>query len=190
MRDGDATRRRILDAATAEFAAYGIAGARVDRIAAAAKANKAQMYAWYGSKDGLFDAVVDDNVDALMEAIPLDGADLAEYAIRLYDEYLQHPELVRLTMWRRLERVPTGPLFGHPGREQLDKVGPIVQAQRDGIVDPELDPVLVHELVVGMAMTWSAASLTHAATPDDAPAEHDRRRTTLAAAVRRAFFVA
>jgi AcrR family transcriptional regulator len=189
MRDGDATRRRILDAATAEFAAFGIAGARVDRIAAAAKANKAQMYAWYGSKDGLFDAIVDDNVDALVEAIPLDGADLPGYAVRLYDEYLQHPQLVRLTMWRRLERVSAGPLFGRPGSDQSAKVASIVQAQRDGAVDPALDPVDVHELVIGMSMTWSAASITTAASPDEAPAVHDRRRAALAQAVRRAFLV-
>ena len=37
MRDAQATRRRLLDAAAAEFAVHGIAGARVDRIAAAAK---------------------------------------------------------------------------------------------------------------------------------------------------------
>ena len=40
-RDAEATRRRLLDAATAEFAAYGIAGARVDRIAAEARSSAA-----------------------------------------------------------------------------------------------------------------------------------------------------
>ena len=39
--DAQATKRRLLAAATAEFAAHGLAGARVDRIAAAARANKA-----------------------------------------------------------------------------------------------------------------------------------------------------
>ena len=37
-----------------EFSAYGIAGARVDRIASAAKANKQAIYAYFGSKDALF----------------------------------------------------------------------------------------------------------------------------------------
>jgi AcrR family transcriptional regulator len=187
MRDGDATRRRILDAATAEFAAFGIAGARVDRIAAAAKANKAQMYAWYGSKDGLFDAIVDENVDALTEALPLDGTDLPGYAVQLFDEYLHHPTLVRLTMWRRLERVPTGPLFPMSECSHAAKVATIVQAQRDGHVDPAFDPADVHQLVIGMAMTWSAGSITHAVAPDEDPAVLDRRRTALREAVRRAF---
>src|SRR3981189_999740 len=99
MGDGQATRRRILAAATAEFAAHGIAGARVDRIAANAKANKAQLYAYFGNKEGLFDAVLTESVEAILDAVPLVAEDLPGYAVRLYDAYLQRPELVRLTTW-------------------------------------------------------------------------------------------
>jgi hypothetical protein len=51
-------RHRILGAATEEFAERGVAGARIDRIIAAARTNKAQLYGYSGSKDGLFDAVI------------------------------------------------------------------------------------------------------------------------------------
>ena len=44
-RDAEDTKRRIFEAATAEFADHGIAGARVDRIAARAGANKQLIYA-------------------------------------------------------------------------------------------------------------------------------------------------
>src|SRR5688500_479311 len=54
---GAATRQRILDVATQEFAEHGIAGARIERIVAAARTNKAQLYGYFGSKDGLFDAI-------------------------------------------------------------------------------------------------------------------------------------
>ena len=57
VRDAEATKARLLEAATAEFAAYGIAGARIDRIAAAASVNKQMIYAYFGSKDALFDVV-------------------------------------------------------------------------------------------------------------------------------------
>ncbi len=43
VRDAEATKKRLLDAAAAEFAEFGIAGARVDRIALAAKANKSMI---------------------------------------------------------------------------------------------------------------------------------------------------
>ncbi|HET7104798.1 MAG TPA: TetR/AcrR family transcriptional regulator [Terracidiphilus sp.] len=48
------TRARILDAALSEFSAYGLAGARTDRIAAAAGVNKALLYYYFSSKEGLY----------------------------------------------------------------------------------------------------------------------------------------
>ena len=55
---GASTKARILRAATAEFAAHGLAGARVDRIATAAGVNKERIYAHIGDKVVLFSAVV------------------------------------------------------------------------------------------------------------------------------------
>jgi AcrR family transcriptional regulator len=60
--DSQATRRRLLEAAIMEFSAYGIAGARVDRIASAAKANKQAIYAYFGGKDALFAAAFEDRI--------------------------------------------------------------------------------------------------------------------------------
>jgi AcrR family transcriptional regulator len=187
MGDGQATRRRILAAATAEFAAHGIAGARVDRIAANAKANKAQLYAYFGNKEGLFDAVLTESVEAILDAVPLVAEDLPGYAVRLYDAYLQRPELVRLTTWARLERTPAGDLFAGWEGHDKDKLAAIAAAQRSGHVIADLAPIDVHSLVIAISMTWSPASATHAVARDDAPVEHDRRKQALADTVRRAF---
>jgi len=62
-RDSTETRRRILEAAYREFARHGLAGARVDRIAAAAQANKRAIYDYFGNKQQLFDVVVVDGGD-------------------------------------------------------------------------------------------------------------------------------
>src|SRR5690606_25020452 len=59
LRDPDATQLRILTAARAEFARNGLGGARVDVIAARAKANKRMIYHYFGSKDQLFRRVVE-----------------------------------------------------------------------------------------------------------------------------------
>ena len=59
-RDADQTRKRILAAATAEFARKGLGGARVDEIAARSKANKRMIYHYFGSKEQLFTAVLED----------------------------------------------------------------------------------------------------------------------------------
>lgn len=186
MRDAARTRRKLLDAAAEEFAAHGIAGARVDRVVAAARSNKAQLYAYFGSKEGLFEVVLAEHVDAIVDAVPLDARDLPGYAVGLYDAYLARPELVRLATWARLERRPAGHLF--PGQHAADsaKLASIAAAQRAGAVDPDLTPIDVLSLVTAMSLTWGPASPLVAAAADDAPAEHERRRTALATAVRRA----
>lgn len=186
-RDGNATRRRLLDAATAEFSRYGIAGARVDRIAAAAGANKAQIYAWYSSKDGLFDAVFAEHLALVVHLVPFDARHLPGYAVRLYDAYLERPEIVRLAVWARLERLPTGDLLTVAADDVAAKTAAVREAQEAGVVDPGLDPHDVYAMVIGLSLTWSPASPTVAAAPADAPGEHDRRRTGLAAVVERAF---
>jgi AcrR family transcriptional regulator len=60
QRDPDATKARILESAKREFARLGFGGARVDNIAARAKANKRMIYHYFSSKEELFTAVVEE----------------------------------------------------------------------------------------------------------------------------------
>ncbi|MET8543970.1 TetR family transcriptional regulator [Kitasatospora sp. NPDC004799] len=102
--DSTATKERILTAAAAEFAAHGVAGARVDRIAASAQANKRAIYDYFGDKDGLFAAVLERLMADLAEAVPPGDDDLASYAERLFDHHRAHPQALRLLLWEALER--------------------------------------------------------------------------------------
>jgi AcrR family transcriptional regulator len=63
-RDPEAARRRILDAAARAFAACGPQGARIDAIAAEADVNKRMLYHYFGAKDELFVAVLNDRFGA------------------------------------------------------------------------------------------------------------------------------
>lgn len=110
----DRTRQRILDAATEEFAARGIAGARVDRIAQASGMSKPMLYSHFGGKDRLFDVVFAEHVIANGDRVPFTADDLPGYAARLYDDYLADPALARLVMWKRLERDGIGYLYPGP----------------------------------------------------------------------------
>jgi AcrR family transcriptional regulator len=101
--DANATRERILAAATTEFARHGVAGARIDRIAAAAKANKRAIYDYYGDKDALFAAVLKDQLSRCAEEVPLDGDDLPGFVRGLIDYHAAHPESLRLMLWEALE---------------------------------------------------------------------------------------
>jgi AcrR family transcriptional regulator len=180
---GIATRRRILDAATDEFARVGIAGARMDRITAAAAANKAQLYAYFESKEGLFDAVIADRVDTSTDDVPFDADDLPGWAARLYDQNLQYPDLARLIAWTRLERRPTGRWFDSPQHES--KLTAIAAAQAAGRLRAE-DPADLLILIIGMASAWSPASSVYTATTDEPARDHDRRRDLLRDSVARA----
>ncbi len=186
MRDGARSRQKLLDAATAEFAAYGIAGARVDRIAAASGVNKAQMYGWFGSKDDLFEAVFVHHLDKIVDAVPFTPADLPGYAVGLYDSYLTDPELVRLASWNRLERVPAGELLGaHPGLSD-PKHEAIARAQAEGRIVPGIRPEEVYALIIALAGAWSPVSATFTATANDPATDHERRRAALRGTVGRA----
>ncbi|MET7810689.1 TetR family transcriptional regulator [Streptomyces sp. NPDC005395] len=182
---GAATHRRILDVATREFAEHGIAGARVERIVAAARTNKAQLYAYFGSKDGLFDAIFFGSLDRIVNVVPIDADDLADWAVRLYDEYLRRPDLIRLATWARLERRPAGHLVDDADRRDDAKLRAIAEAQAAGRVRPG-DPFDVLALVIAMSMAWSPVSNVYAATADEPEDAHERRRALLREAVGRA----
>jgi len=107
--DSAATRARLLDAAYAEFVERGLAGARVERIAAKAVANKQAIYAYFGSKDALFDAVLDTRLRILADLVPFTPDDLPGYVGALFDQLIADPDLVRLTRWKALERPDASP---------------------------------------------------------------------------------
>ena len=110
-RDPARNQDRILKAAMAEFARYGLGGARVDRIAARAGANKRMLYYYYGDKEALFLAVLEDSYARirraelglhLLDLDPVRGMRrLVEFT---WDYYLQHPEFLTLLNSENLHR--------------------------------------------------------------------------------------
>ena len=182
---GAATWDRILDAATAEFAQHGFSGARIERITSTARTNKAQLYGYFGTKDELFDAVLAASFRQIIDLATIDANDLPGWAVRLYDEYLAHPDIIRLATWSRLERSPRGHLVAEAGRQDREKLAAIADAQQAGAVVPG-DPFDVMAMVISMSMAWSPVSNVYAAHSGEDPAEHRRRREFLREAVRRA----
>lgn len=184
---GEATRARIVEAAQAEFARYGLAGARVDRIAASARANKAQLYAYFGNKDTLFDTVFGAALESIVNASPMDATDLPGYAVWLYDEYLRNPDLVRLAIWSRLERSSSGHLTTETPPRRVDHLDKIVAAQEAGYIDPSFDPFDVLVTVIALSLAWSPSSAMFTGSSTDPETEHDRRRAILRTLVARAY---
>jgi AcrR family transcriptional regulator len=176
-RDAEDTKRRLLEAAATEFAERGIAGARIDRIAAAAKANKALIYAYFGNKEDLFDAVFDALVVDTVHDVPIDPDDLPEYAGRLFDRNLSHPEAFRLAVWHSLERggaaLPAAVVAANK-----DKIAAIAEAQAAGRISDAFPAEELMVLVTGLSVLGAPdLAMTLAGDPK-------RRRRTVVEAVR------
>jgi AcrR family transcriptional regulator len=155
-RNSAATKQRLLEAASEEFSAHGIAGARVDRIAAAAQANKQLIYAYFGSKDGLFDAALTDSCTAMIDAVPFEAEDIPGYVGRLFDYAVEHPEIFRLVTWAGLER-PTA-VADVEAASYGAKLKAIAGAQRTAKLDAGLAPADLLALVMAIAAAWFSAS--------------------------------
>ena len=177
VRDAEASRQRILGAATAEFAAHGIAGARMDRVAARAESSKERIYAYFGNKDALFDAVFTASVARTLEAVRFDADDLPAYAGRMFDYFADHPDAQRLTTWYRLER-PTGPGLQAVIDANRDRVEALAGAELGGF-----SPVALLALVQAMASGWGTMNPEFAETA--ATVDRAERRRTVVEAVRR-----
>ena len=79
QRDPEGMRLRIMRAATAEFARYGFGGARLERIAQSAGANKRMIYYHVGDKEALYLAVLEgahDHIRAAERKLNLEGTEL------------------------------------------------------------------------------------------------------------------
>ena len=114
--DTEATRRKLLDAGSRQFAEHGFAGTRMDAIGRDAGVNKERVYQYFGDKRGFYAAVLADRLDTLFDEADIEGGDvegsdgegtgadaIGAYAGALFDRYLADPELPRLLAWESLE---------------------------------------------------------------------------------------
>ena len=103
IRDAEATKSRILEAAKKEFAKNGLEGARVDAIALEANANKRMIYHYFESKEKLFQTVLENAYFDIRESeknLDLDSLDPREALERLvrftWNYYIRNPEFISL----------------------------------------------------------------------------------------------
>ncbi|MFE4994283.1 TetR family transcriptional regulator [Streptomyces mirabilis] len=150
-RDSSATKARLLDAAFTEFATYGIAGARVDRIAEAAGANKRLIYAYFGNKEQLFDEVLRRAMTAGAESVPFDVEDLPGYAAAIFDHLVARPDLMRLRLWKLLERPSATGLEPDAFRRKATEVA---DAQQRGELAQGMEPADLLTMVLAAAQAW------------------------------------
>ena len=151
-RDSERTRNALMKAALKEFAAHGFSGARIDRIASAAKCNMRMLYHYFGSKEGLYVAVLEAayadlrRKEAALEIDvdqPLNGMlELMRFTYLyfqsnpMFEGLLRAENIMRGRFVLRSKPVPEGAFSLMKTIDEL-----IASGQAQGLFREELDPV-------------------------------------------------
>jgi AcrR family transcriptional regulator len=161
--DPQRTIADIIEVATREFAENGLAGARIDVIAQAMRTSKRMIYYYFGSKEQLYVAVLEESYRRMREIeANLHLEDLApEDALRklvgyTVDYQLAHPEFIRLVMTENihrgeyLARSPAIQKLNVPAIEGLKSV--YVRGVAQGVFRSGLDPVDLHMSISALSV--------------------------------------
>ena len=159
-RDPDRTRQRILVAAAQEVARDGLGGARVDRIAERAGANKRMLYYYFGDKDGLFLAALEDRYAHIRSAergLDLEHLDPREALKRLveftWQYFLEHPEFMTLLnsenlhKGRHVRKSKSVPDMHSPLIETLRTI--LRKGEEQNLFRKQVDPVQLYISIAG-----------------------------------------
>jgi AcrR family transcriptional regulator len=168
VRDPARTKAKLLEAANAEFVEHGYGATRIDHIAERAGVNKRMLYAYFGGKQQLFERVVHDSLNHLVESVPITPDDLPGYAGRLFDYLIAHPERRRLALWRELEG---------PGLTEEEIASTSAKHEAIDAARPADDRMTATALLAYIAAVVSAGPAL--------PLDHDAQRASVVEAVRR-----
>lgn len=161
-RDADRTQLEILAAATAEFADKGLGGARIDAIAERAGINKRLIYYYFGGKDELFLAVLEQtyaHIRQAEQALELEAISPAEAIRRLvsftWHYYIDHPEFLTLLNSENLHRArhlkQSGKIreLNSPLVQSLGLV--LERGRKEGVFRGGVDAVQLYISIAGLA---------------------------------------
>ncbi len=189
VRDAAATQRRILAAATAEFAHHGLNGARVDVIAARARANKRMLYHYFGNKEQLFQRVLEEaylGIRTAEQALNLDDMEprrALETLVRFtWDYYLENPDfisLVNTANFHKARHLKGSEPVGKASRRFVDMVETLLaRGVRAGVFRPGVDPVQLNITIAAIGYYYLTNRYTGSiifARDLGAPAAFDER---------------
>ena len=171
-RDRERTQVEILDVATKEFAEHGYSGARVDEIAERTRTTKRMLYYYFGSKEGLFVAVLERAYAAIREAerkVDVEHLDpvaaIRALAELTFDHHEAHPDFIRLVS---IENIHRGEHMGEslqainaPAVERIERI--LLAGREAGVFRRDVDAVDLHMLIsaycvfrVANRHTWQA----------------------------------
>lgn len=159
----EANRARIIQAALDEFAARGFKGASMDAIAARTHTTRALINYYFGGKEKLYTAVLEQVYGEIREAegeLDLDHLAPVDAMRRIveftYNYYVTHEGFVRLvvaenqTRGRQFRKSKTMRTLNRPIIDRLSRV--IARGQQEGRFRPDVDPVEIHKAMAALGM--------------------------------------
>ncbi len=161
--DPERTRADIIEVATREFSEKGLAGARIDLIAEAMRTSKRMIYYYFGSKEGLYVAVLEAaysrmrSIESQLHLEDLSPEDALRKLVGFTVDYqLAHPEFIRLVMNENMHRgqylaqSKTIQRLNVPAIEGLRSV--LERGQREGVFRGGLDPLDLHMSISALSV--------------------------------------
>jgi AcrR family transcriptional regulator len=158
QRDKDRTRAEILRIAAEEFARQGYTGARVDEIAARTSTTKRMIYYYFGGKEQLYVAVLEQAYSQIRDAeLAIDVerlepvAAIRRLAELTFDHHDAHPDFIRLVSIENTHEavhLATLPTLHELRAPTIEMISRILDAGRaEGIFTAPVDPLDVHMLI-------------------------------------------
>jgi len=204
INDPEQTRRDIVAVATAEFADKGLSGARIDEIAARTRTSKRMIYYYFGSKDGLYIAVLEEayrnirNIERDLDVGRLSPERaLLELVAFTFDRHQQNPAFVRLVMNENLHSAKyiaqstNIPKLNVPAIDTIRQI--VERGKKTGAFRRDIDPIDLHMSISALCFysvsnrhTFSAIFEADMTTPKALAARKKSIIATILAAVRRA----
>ena len=158
QRDAERTRAELLAVATEVFAESGFSGARVDEIAERTRTTKRMIYYYFGGKEQLYMAVLENAYRGIREAeqrLQVDHVDPTVAIRRLaeltYDHHLDHQAFIRLVS---IENIHRGEYIGRldslralaqPATSVLDEI--LTRGREQSLFRPDVDALDVHIVI-------------------------------------------
>ncbi|HET6391567.1 MAG TPA: TetR/AcrR family transcriptional regulator [Blastococcus sp.] len=193
QRDAERTRAEILAVATEEFSERGLAGARVDEIAAKTRTTKRMLYYYFGSKQGLYLAVLEKaylGIRQLEQGLDVEHlhptAAMRALIDLTFDHHEAHPAFIRLVSIENIhhaEHLRGSPILSGLADPALDVLGGILERGRAaGLFRDDVDALEMHMVISAFCVFRTANRYTFRAVFGRDmldPVDRDRQRRML-----------
>lgn len=156
--DPDATKENILETATEEFVDAGFSGARVDAIAEKTKTSKRMLYYYFGSKEGLYLAVLERayaKIRSLESRLHLENLAPEEAMRSLISNTFDHDDsnpdfvqLVSIENIHRAEHLKNSDVLRRTNSGVIDIIAAILErGDTAGVFKRRVDPIDLHQMI-------------------------------------------